>query len=573
MLPNISKIIIDLGLYKIKKFYFLIVLILVTSIFELFTVLSFVPFINTIINPSQELNYYNFLINYFDLNQENLFIFYGLLTISIFFISNILLIWSTWMINFFIHDLGAEIYTRLYKYYLNQKFSFHLNHTSSELSKRILQEANRVISGVLLNYFNIISKTITIIFITVMILLYDYSSALICLISLSFCYFLIYKFFRPILIKNGTIISDTFGKRVELINEGFGGIREVLLNNLQNFFSNKMSIANKDFAKAQAINSVLFIIPRYIIDICLFGIILLIVIINFKIMNDNNAELLATLGLFAIASYKLIPSFQQVFSAFSNIRSNIVAYTFIEKDLKESRTINYKNDISTKIKDIESIEIKDINFKYKSSYNIFENAHVLFKKNNIYSISGESGSGKTSLLDLISGIHLLEKGNIKINGKEINRFDYQNHITDFISYLPQNFFILNTSIIENIILDDKDKDEAKINYLLTSLNLDNFINNKSLTHEYKLGERGSHISGGQKQRLALARSLYKNKKILLLDEFTSSLDKENELLVFKLLNEIKKDKIIIISTHSQDLTQQSDYVYQIKNKKINLIKS
>ena len=572
MLPNISKIIIDLGLYKTKKFYFLIVLILVSSIFELFTVLSFVPFINTIVNPSQELNYYNFLINYFDLSQENLFIFYGLVTLSIFFISNILLICCAWMINFFIHDLGAEIYTRLYKYYLNQKFSFHLNHTSSELSKRILQEANRVISGVLLNYFNIISKIITIIFITVMILLYDYSSALICLISLSLSYFLIYKFFRPLLVKNGTIISETFGKRVELINEGFGGIREVLLNNLQNFFSHKMSKANKDFAKAQAINSILFIIPRYIIDICLFGIILLIVIINFKIINDNNSELLITLGLFAIASYKLIPSFQQVFSAFSNIRSNIVAYTFIEKDLKESRILNYKNDISNKIKDIESIEMQDINFEYQSSYNIFENAQILFKKNNIYSISGESGSGKTSLLDLISGIHLLQKGNIKINGKEINRVDYQNNISNFISYLPQNFFILNTTIIENILLDNKNKDIAKINNLLTSLNLDNFINDKSLSHEYKLGERGSQISGGQKQRLALARSLYKNKKILLLDEFTSSLDKENELLVFKLLNEIKKDKIIIISTHSQDLTQQSDYVYQIKNKKINLIK-
>ena len=154
----------------------------------------------------------------------------------------------------------------------------------------------------------------------------------------------------------------------------------------------------------------------------------------------------------------------------------------------------------------------------------------------------ESDSGKTSLLDLISGIHLLQKGYIKINGKEINRVDYQNNISNFISYLPQNFFILNTTIIENILLDNKNKDIAKINNLLTSLNLDNFINDKSLSHEYKLGERGSQISGGQKQRLALARSLYKNKKILLLDEFTSSLDKENELLVFKLLNEIKKIK-------------------------------
>ena len=195
-----------------------------------------------------------------------------------------------------------------------------------------------------------------------------------------------------------------------------------------------------------------------------------------------------------------------------------------------------------------------------------------FLKRIIFIQSQVSDSGKTSLLDLISGIHLLQKGNIKINGKEINRVDYQNNISNFISYLPQNFFILNTTIIENILLDNKNKDIAKINNLLTSLNLDNFINDKSLSHEYKLGERGSQISGGQKQRLALARSLYKNKKILLLDEFTSSLDKENELLVFKLLNEIKKDKIIIISTHSQDLTQQSDYVYQIKNKKINLIK-
>ena len=234
----------------------------------------------------------------------------------------------------FIHNLGSELYTRLYDY-LNENFSFHLFNNSSELSKRILQEANRIISGVLLNILNILSKLMTIIFILVMLVIYDFQSAFICFVSLTFGYALIYYFFKPILINNGIIISNSFGKKVELLNEGFGGIREVILNNLQSYFTKKMTKANNDFAKAQAYNSILFIIPRYFIDILLFGTILIVIIINFKIQSTTNIELITKLGLFSIAAYKLIPSVQQVFSALSNIKSNIVAYDFIKDDLKK----------------------------------------------------------------------------------------------------------------------------------------------------------------------------------------------------------------------------------------------
>ncbi len=569
MFSSISKIIFDLGLFKKKSFSYLLIIIIISSIFELLTVLSFLPFINTIVSSSNNSNYYAFIFNYFGLDESNILIVTGLVTLTIFIISNVLLILNTWKINFFIHNLGSELYTRLYDYYLNENFSFHLFNNSSELSKRILQEANRIISGVLLNILNILSKLMTIIFILVMLVIYDFQSAFICFVSLTFGYALIYYFFKPILINNGIIISNSFGKKVELLNEGFGGIREVILNNLQSYFTKKMTKANNDFAKAQAYNSILFIIPRYFIDILLFGTILIVIIINFKIQSTTNIELITKLGLFSIAAYKLIPSVQQVFSALSNIKSNIVAYDFIKHDVKKSKLRKIQEISNFKLNNINKIEFNDISFRYKKdSLLVFDQASITFKKNNIYAITGESGVGKTSLLDLISGIHPLNNGEIKVNDQIINNKDYQNNITKFISYLPQNFFILNTSIYENITLNQNKLDTNKIKDILSLLNMKSFIGLENF--QKQLGERGSKISGGQKQRIAIARALYREKDIILLDEFTSSLDKQNEEIVFEVLNKIKQNKIIILSSHSAYLTAKCDYVYKIKDKKFTL---
>ena len=567
MFSSISKIIFDLGLFQKKSFSYLLIIIIISSIFELFTVLSFLPFINTIVSTSNDSNYYAFIFNYLGLDEDNILIITGLITLIIFFISNFLLILNTWKINLFIHNLGSELYTRLYDYYLNEDFSFHLFNNSSELSKRILQEANRIISGVLLNILNILSKLMTIIFILAMLVIYDFQSAFICFVSLTFGYALIYYFFKPILVNNGITISNSFGKKVELLNEGLGGIREVILNNLQSYFRKKMTKANNDFAKAQAYNSILFIIPRYFIDILLFGTILIVIILNFKIQGTSNIELITKLGLFSIAAYKLIPSVQQVFSALSNIKSNIVAYDSIKDDLKKSKLKKIQDTNQFTLNNINKIELNNISFKYnKDSLLVFDQASITFKKNNIYAITGESGVGKTSLLDLISGMHLLDQGEIKVNDLLVNNKDYQSNITKFISYLPQNFFILNTSIYENIVLNQSKLDTNKIKDLLILLNMKNFIGLENF--QTQLGERGIKISGGQKQRIAIARALYRDKDIILLDEFTSSLDKQNEDIVFEVLNKIKQNKIIILSSHSAYLTAKCDYVYKIENKKL-----
>ena len=330
-----------------------------------------------------------------------------------------------------------------------------------------------------------------------------------------------------------------------------------------------MTKANNDFAKAQAYNSILFIIPRYFIDILLFGTILIVIIINFKIQSTTNIELITKLGLFSIAAYKLIPSVQQVFSALSNIKSNIVAYDFIKHDVKKSKLRKIQEISNFKLNNINKIEFNDISFRYKKdSLLVFDQASITFKKNNIYAITGESGVGKTSLLDLISGIHPLNNGEIKVNDQIINNKDYQNNITKFISYLPQNFFILNTSIYENITLNQNKLDTNKIKDILSLLNMKSFIGLENF--QKQLGERGSKISGGQKQRIAIARALYREKDIILLDEFTSSLDKQNEEIVFEVLNKIKQNKIIILSSHSAYLTAKCDYVYKIKDKKFTL---
>ena len=259
---------------------------------------------------------------------------------------------------------------------------------------------------------------------------------------------------------------------------------------------------------------------------------------------------------------KLMPSVNRILSSFQRIRYSEPVIDNFKKELEG------KNDLkkSIQIDQIKELTVELKSFSYpENDLEILKNLKLNFKRGKIYGITGPSGSGKSTLINIFTG--LLETNNLKIKLNEELEIDNFNYLKNNIGYMPQNTFLLDNNIIKNIALgiEEKDIDINKIDQLIIDINLTSFIKKLDQGLESRVGEKGALISGGQLQRLGLARALYKNPQILILDEFTSSLDDENEEKILEKILEIKKDKMIIISSHSKKVKKICDVIYKIHN--------
>jgi ABC-type multidrug transport system fused ATPase/permease subunit len=568
MFNELLKVINTVGLSKSKEFYFLIFLLLISSTFELLTVLSIIPFMTLVSQVDTNFDFFtqfNLVEKLFNISKD-FFIFYaGLAVLIIFVLNNLLLIFLTWRINFFIQNLGADLYTNLYSLYLNKNYSYHVKNSSNSLTEKILQEANRVISNVILQFLFLIGKSITIIFIVSTLLVINFYVTLIGITVIGSCYFFIYLFLKPIFIQNGKNISLSFKGKIKYLSEGFGGIRDIIINDLKSYFIESIDKSNKIFAKANALNVILNVSPRFTIDIISFGSVL-VLILYLVSLGQGFSDIIVMLSLFTIAGYKLIPSFQQIYSSLSNIRSHMIAYKNIENDLKQ---INSKKNIRSSPRSLtfnKSIKFKSIKFSFDNRNFFIKDMSFTLNKNKIISFIGESGSGKSTVLDIISGLQIPTNIEYFVDDKKLKLMPLHKY-DNLISYLSQNFFILNSTILENITLhnDKKKVNFNKLNSIIKDLNLESFIAKQSLGFDTLVGERGIMLSGGQRQRIAIARCLYKDSEIIIFDEVSSALDSKNEDLVIKILNKVKQKKIILVSTHSEKMIRNSDYLYKLKD--------
>jgi ATP-binding cassette subfamily C protein len=276
-------------------------------------------------------------------------------------------------------------------------------------------------------------------------------------------------------------------------------------------------------------------------------------------------EAISTLAIYIAAGYRLMPNLQSILFSISSVKGNEQTLSVIYSLLLKRKSYYEKNEFS--IKNIKSLKIKKLNFSYKNQ-KIFDNTNVEFSKGKITGIFGISGSGKSTLSNIIMNFLPLEKSStFLINNKKLNaNFAF---LQNFISFVPQNIFVLNDTIIKNITFKNEltKIEYLKIYNLLKILQLNKFIKNNKISLQ-KISEDGKNISGGQAQRIGLARCLFKESEIIILDEFTSGLDQTTEKKILKQVRKIFKDKIVIVISHKSSLRNFCDIIYELDNKKL-----
>ena len=271
----------------------------------------------------------------------------------------------------------------------------------------------------------------------------------------------------------------------------------------------------------------------------------------------------------------MIPSVNLLFVNLKNIYFSKSSLEVIKKELTEinfnKKKVSYSfSEINDKIN---SIELSDLNFSYDGINEIFNETNFKFEKGKIYCLSGVSGSGKSTIINLIMGFLIPNQGVIKYNNKK-NILENIKGWQKKISYLSQKVFLLNDTIKKNIAFshEEHEIDEIKVFNSMEKVNLKDYVENLNDGIETNLGDDGSFLSGGQKQRIGIARNLYFDKEILILDEFTSSLDINNENLIFEEISKIKYEKIIIMISHSENIIKKSDVIIEVKNKSLHEVK-
>ncbi len=562
-----------------KKENFQISLLLVGSIimafFEVVGVASILPFMSMVLDPDQisSNQVLSFLFNFFNFNDVETFLFYsGVAVLVLLAFSNFFSAFMYWAITYFSKMQGHIISMRLLKHYLSNNYLFFLERNSSDLGKNILSEIDRVVKGVVLQALQAISKAILTIVVLAFLIYINPVIAIMTILSIGGAYLFFYIITRSYLSRIGEKQSIALFNRFRTVDEAMMGIKDIKLKSLERNFIGRFRQPSIDNARFSAQSLVIAILPRYLLETVAFGGIISIILI--LLSNDVLiSEIIPVLSLYAVAGYRLLPAVQNIYSAQSMIKYNHPALMIIINDLKEIEDAGknkQSNKEDQKIIFDKKITLDNILFKYpKSKKNVIDGVSLSIKKNTSVGFAGSTGSGKTTLIDIILGLLNPIDGKFMIDDIVIdnnNLLSWQNKI----SFVPQMIFLIDESIRSNIAfgIEPNDIDQDKVVKAAKLANLDSFVSDLPEKYNTLVGENGVKLSGGQRQRIGIARALYNEPEVLVLDEATSALDGITENYVMEAIESLSNKLTLITVAHRISTIENCDMIYFLEDGKI-----
>ncbi len=563
---NFFKLISIIGVSKIYSI-FLVFLMLFSSILDILSLGLIAPYISTIFDIEQTKTD----LLFFDLasyKKNEIIVYLTIFLILLFFIKTFFSILTRWLIALFAHKQFAILQVKLMSAYQNMNYQEYISRSSSEYIRNIREFCGECLSNID-STLRVLSEFI--IFLAIIIFLGILNFKILFYVFLTILpIFLIYeKLLKPINIKLGKIKNDALKQMYKNIDSGIKGLKEVRVLTKQNFFLKKISFFADRIYTIEKKSILISDSPRYIFEFFIIALALIAILI----LSKNSSDLrifLPSLGVFLLAGLRLLPTIASITSNLSRIGYGQNAVKKVYEDLEKYSSKTTSNINQDKVSNFKSLIIKNVNFTYKNSnLKVFDNVNFSLKKNDCIGIIGDSGSGKTTFVDMILGLLKPDKGEIFLNNKVISNIP--SHMND-IAYLPQDPIILDEKISTNISLENDDKliNKNKLQEAMTRSNFKIIASELPNKIETNIGENGIRLSGGQNKRLALARAFYHGKEIIIMDEATSSLDINNENYIAEQINDLKGKLTIIIISHHKNILKYCDKIYKIENKNIRL---
>ena len=505
------------------------------------------------------------------------------MTVLIFFIfllKTILVIWIYYLLIDIKFETSATLGTKLLQMFQTMSYKEYVGRSTAEF----LQSVHHNVSGysnVTMSYLRILVESIIILAVVLFLTINQGLVLFVAVLFFSAFVFLYYLIFKKKIIKLGEAIITSTKNQIEAVKEGMEGFKEITISGKRNFFHDKFKKNAFALINVYNLKETLSFAPRYIIEFLCVSMVMSFSIYYYYSNVATSGYFFSNLAIFGFASLRLIPSFASINTLLGIMLSGRKATSNIYKDISRHSSDKIKQVDKNNFEDkFENLSFKNVSFSYSDPNKpVLAEMNFMIEKGKSVAFIGKSVSGKTTLLDLFLGLIKCHSGEILTNKK----FDINKDLRSWykkVYYLPQDKFLFNDTALNNIILDiniskniKNDKPNLKkLNEAIQLSRLDKFINELPNGLDTVIGERGITISGGQRQRLVLARALFHDREILVLDEATSSLDNDLEDEINKSVNSLKGKKTIILITHNLNLTKYCDHIYKLENSRVTQIK-
>ena len=539
-----SKIVFFLDRDDIKRTYYLIALFIFIGLIEVMGVLSIMPFVGMITDPlyfgNNDLSMA--VKNHLQIDDKFLTLIFGVSFVILFILCSFLNALTIWMNTRFSAVLGKKISSRLFDHYLGQSYKFFVKSDTATLSKNVIQLSVSLAESIFIPALQILTRAIVLLFVSFLLITVSPVAFIGSVLLVGSIYLLIFRKIKFRLKKYGIERLESNDLLFKSTADCLNSIKDVKFYNIESYFSKNFSSSQEKFLDLTAKNIILSTLPRYIIEIFAFGSIFTLILV-LQYQKDDFSNYLPTIALFVLAAYRLLPSIQQIFAFTSSIRFNLPALDLIYTDMNSADKQNFILKTANQNADI---NFKNVNFSYDDSDFKLDSINLEFKPKSYTAIIGKSGVGKTTIVDLLLGLYAPSSGSITISNRLID-----SNGKPKIGYVSQNIAFINDSIKNNILfgLSESEYDESKIMKVIDNAIINDVVEDSTDGIMTLIGEKGSKFSGGQLQRIGVARSLYRNPKVLIFDEATNALDIETEKKLFKSLRRNYPDMTVICITH------------------------
>ena len=556
-----------------KQFWLLLILMIIASLSEIISVGAVLPFLGILTAPEQVYQHplMQPVIQILELTEPSQLI----LPLTIFFIVAALLAGSIRLTLLYVmtrlsFSTGADLSISIYRRTLYQEYEVHVSRNSSEVINSIITKTNTVIYGILTPALAFISSVILLIGIMGALFAINISVALSAFIGFGLLYWLVIRYTKIQLKDNSKIIADQSTQMLKSLQEGLGGIRDLLIDGSQQFYCKLYRSADLPLRRASGDNLFISGSPRFAMEA--IGMTLIAGLAYVMTQQEGGmVTSIPVLGALALGAQRLLPALQQAYGAYSSMKGSNSSLEDV-LNLLDQPLPEYADQPPVKpIPFKKEIKITNLNFRYtKDSPWVLKNISLSLEKGTSIGFIGETGSGKSTLLDIIMGLLPPTSGKLIIDQQPINNQNnrsWQAHI----AHVPQNIFLSDGSIEENIAFGiAKEKiDYQRVKKAAKQAQIAELIEEWKEGYQTFIGERGVRLSGGQRQRIGIARALYKEANVLIFDEATSALDSETEREVMKAIKSLGKEITVLIIAHRLTTLKECDKIVKLdKNQTI-----
>lgn len=569
-----------------KRLPFLVFISFIASILEALGIGLIIPFLNLAANPDylHKIPFLSWIYLTLNFQSDGQFIaLLGILIAIVYCIKSLLyFISQAYIINFSIKQ-RSKLYFKLLEAYLTVPYTFHLQRNTSSFIKNIIIETHNLLFNCLLPLLNSIANLIILI-ILFLLLAKTNLLFLIMLLGVILPTSLVFYRLRNKFKRWGWETSQANQEMIRIINHSLGSIKETRIIGCETHFLDQMLQQTEKVNRAGTLSNSFQQLPRIVTETLLILLVMLFIFISQFLLNQNLQQITSTLAVFTIASIRLIPAASQLIMAMGQLQSGVSAVqilyldlTEVEKEVKTPSLEFYSNVPLTSAKSNENtimsftdqIDIQHLTYHYPNTAKpALENISLSLKKGESIGLIGKSGAGKTTLVDVILGLLIPERGDIQVDGVSI----YQNTRSwqHLIGYIPQSIFLADDTIERNIAFGVPDQliDQDKLQKSITDAQLTELVEQLPYGIKTEVGERGVRLSGGQRQRVGIARTLYHEREILVLDEATSALDNETERLVSEAIQTLAKTKTLIVIAHRLSTVEHCDRIYLMEKGRV-----